>query len=139
MLAHILVCFLAYVLWKTLEQWQSRAGLGNSPRILLQELAAITSTDVILPTAVLPAANCDCAASCAPIAPKRSCWSASVSDSQQLRIPRGAHNVVPTLGVKCLKSLARATETAEVALGGCAGASQKSIAESSEQAERPRF
>jgi hypothetical protein len=27
--AHILVCFLAYVLWKTLEQWQSRAGLGN--------------------------------------------------------------------------------------------------------------
>ena len=50
-LAHILVCFLAYVLWKTLEQWQSRAGLGNSPRTLLQELAAITSTDVILPTA----------------------------------------------------------------------------------------
>ena len=36
--------FLAYVLWKTLEQWQSRAGLGNSPRTLLQELAAITST-----------------------------------------------------------------------------------------------
>jgi hypothetical protein len=29
--AHILVCFLAYVLWKTLEQWQSRAGLGHSP------------------------------------------------------------------------------------------------------------
>jgi transposase len=53
-LAHILVCFLAYVLWKTLEQWQSRAGLGNSPRTLLQELAAITSTDVILPTAALP-------------------------------------------------------------------------------------
>jgi transposase len=50
-LAHILVCFLSYVLWKTLEQWQSRAGLGNSPRTLLQELAAITSTDVILPTA----------------------------------------------------------------------------------------
>jgi len=50
-LAHILVCFLAYALWKTLEQWQSRAGLGNSPRTLLQELAAITSTDVILPTA----------------------------------------------------------------------------------------
>ena len=54
MLAHILVCFLAYVLWKTLEQWQSRAGLGNSPRTLLQELAAITSTDVILPTAASP-------------------------------------------------------------------------------------
>ena len=54
MLAHILVCFLAYVLWKTLEQWQSRAGLGNSPRTLLQELAAIASTDVILPTAAPP-------------------------------------------------------------------------------------
>ena len=53
-LAHILVCFLAYVLWKTLEQWQSRAGLSNSPRTLLQELAAITSTDVILPTAASP-------------------------------------------------------------------------------------
>jgi transposase len=53
-LAHILVCFLAYVLWKTLEQWQSRAGLGNSPRTVLQELAAITSTDVILPTAAVP-------------------------------------------------------------------------------------
>jgi len=53
-LAHILVCFLAYVLWKTLEQWQSRAGLGNSPRNVLQELAAITSTDVILATAAVP-------------------------------------------------------------------------------------
>ncbi|MGH6629805.1 MAG: IS1634 family transposase, partial [Burkholderiales bacterium] len=30
--AHILVCFLAFVLWKTLELWQERAGLGNSPR-----------------------------------------------------------------------------------------------------------
>ncbi len=49
--AHILVCFLAYVLWKTLEQWQVRAGLGNSPRVLLDELAAIHSTDVVLPLA----------------------------------------------------------------------------------------
>ena len=48
--AHILVCFLAYVLWKTLEKWQSQAGLGNSPRTLLEELRAIQSTDVILPT-----------------------------------------------------------------------------------------
>jgi len=36
--AHILVCFLAYVLLKTLEQWQSRTGLGNSPRTILDEL-----------------------------------------------------------------------------------------------------
>src|ERR1051326_3902371 len=53
-LAHILVCFLAYVLWKTLEQWQSRAGLGNSPRTVLHELAAINSTDVVLPTTAAP-------------------------------------------------------------------------------------
>lgn len=48
--AHILVCFLAYVLWKTLEQWQKRAGLGNSPRTILDELARITSADVVMPT-----------------------------------------------------------------------------------------
>jgi len=53
--AHILVCFLAYVLWKTLEQWQSRAGLGNSPRTILDELGRIQSTDVVLPLAEDPA------------------------------------------------------------------------------------
>lgn len=48
--AHILVCFLAFVLWKTLECWQQRAGLGNSPRTLLEELTRIQAHDVILPT-----------------------------------------------------------------------------------------
>jgi len=52
--AHILVCFLAYVLWKTLEQWQSRAGLGNSPRTILDELGRIQCTDVVLPLAEDP-------------------------------------------------------------------------------------
>ena len=52
--AHILVCFLAYVLWKTLEQWQSRAGLGNSPRTILDELGRIQSADVVLPLAEDP-------------------------------------------------------------------------------------
>ena len=47
--AHIFVCFLAYAMWKTLEQWQQRAGLGNSPRTILYELARIQSTDVVLP------------------------------------------------------------------------------------------
>ena len=50
--AHILVCFLAFVLWKTLECWQQRAGLGNSPRTVLEELARIQTHDVILPTQV---------------------------------------------------------------------------------------
>lgn len=45
------MCFLAYVRWKTLEQWQVRAGLGNSPRTILDELGRIQSTDVVLPLA----------------------------------------------------------------------------------------
>jgi transposase len=49
--AHILVCFLAFVLWKTLELWQQRAGLGNSPRTVLEELLRIQSHDIVLPTA----------------------------------------------------------------------------------------
>jgi hypothetical protein len=30
--------------------WQQRAGLGNSPRTILEELARIQSHDVVLPT-----------------------------------------------------------------------------------------
>jgi hypothetical protein len=48
--AHILVCFLAYVLWKTLAQWMQRSGLGDAPRTVLEELAKIKSGDVVLPT-----------------------------------------------------------------------------------------
>lgn len=47
--AHILVCFLAYVLWKTLAQWMRRSGLGDAPRTLVDELAKIKSGDVVLP------------------------------------------------------------------------------------------
>ncbi len=39
------------MLWKTLEQWQQQAGLGNSPRTLLEELGRLHSVDVVLPTA----------------------------------------------------------------------------------------
>jgi transposase len=49
--AHVLICFLAYVLWKTLQQWQSRAGLGHSPRTILTELSRIHSADIVLPLA----------------------------------------------------------------------------------------
>jgi len=48
--AHILICFLAYVLWKTLAQWMQRSGLGDAPRTLIEELAKIKSGDVVLPT-----------------------------------------------------------------------------------------
>jgi transposase len=49
-LGHILVCFLAYVLWKSLAQWMRRSGLGDAPRTLLEEFAKIRSGDVVLPT-----------------------------------------------------------------------------------------
>jgi transposase len=49
-LAHILVCFLAYVLWKTLGQLCRQAGLGDEPRRVLDELAEIRLVDVVLPT-----------------------------------------------------------------------------------------
>jgi transposase len=48
--AHVLVCFLAYVLWKTLAQMCTAAGLGDEPRKVLGEIAAIQAVDVILPT-----------------------------------------------------------------------------------------
>jgi len=60
--AHILVCFLAFVLWKSLEMWQSRAGLGNSPRTILAELARIQSHDVVLPTTTLGLIRLRCVA-----------------------------------------------------------------------------
>ena len=46
--AHILVCFLAYVLWKTLAGWMQRSGLGDAPRTLLEEFTKIKSGDVVL-------------------------------------------------------------------------------------------
>jgi hypothetical protein len=49
-LAHIMVCFLAYVLWKTLGQLCAQAGLGDEPRRVLSELSEIRLVDVILPT-----------------------------------------------------------------------------------------
>ena len=49
-LAHILVCFLGYVLWKTLGQLCRQAGLGDEPRRVLDELAEIRLVDVVLPT-----------------------------------------------------------------------------------------
>ncbi len=49
-LAHIFVCFLAYVLWKTLFQLAQGAGLGDEPRRIFDELGTISLVDVILPT-----------------------------------------------------------------------------------------
>lgn len=48
--AHILVCFLAYVLWRMLGQMCQQAGLGNEPRKVLGEIAQIKAVDVVMPT-----------------------------------------------------------------------------------------
>jgi hypothetical protein len=48
--AHVLVCFLAYVLWKTLSQMCKSAGLGEEPRKVLAEIGRIQAVDVIMPT-----------------------------------------------------------------------------------------
>jgi transposase len=48
--AHILVCFLALAMWRTLQQWMEASGLGTAPRKLLAELAEVRSLDVVLPT-----------------------------------------------------------------------------------------
>jgi transposase len=48
--SHILVCFLAYVVWKTIGQMCQKAGLGDEPRRVFDEIAKIKMVDVILPT-----------------------------------------------------------------------------------------
>lgn len=47
--AHILVCFLALAMWRTLQQWMECAGLGTAPRKLMEEMREIRSLDVVLP------------------------------------------------------------------------------------------
>ena len=48
--AHILVCFLALTMWRTLQQWMKTSALGTAPRKLLEELRELKSLDVLLPT-----------------------------------------------------------------------------------------
>ena len=48
--AHILVDFLAYAMWKTLQKWMENSGLGRGVRTVQEELAKIKCCRVILPT-----------------------------------------------------------------------------------------
>jgi transposase len=48
--AHILVCFIAYALWKTLAMMCKAAGIGDEPRRVFAELGKIRVVDVVLPT-----------------------------------------------------------------------------------------
>jgi transposase len=60
--AHILVCFLAYVLWKTLAGLCARAGLGDEPRQVLEEIAGVKLANMILPTRYGPEIRLRCLA-----------------------------------------------------------------------------
>ena len=52
--SHILVCFLAYVIFKTLDMKCRNAGLGDSARKILDEFASIQMVDVVMPTKAGP-------------------------------------------------------------------------------------
>lgn len=49
--AHVFVCFIAFVLWKTFGLMCKRAGLGDEPRRVFNELKRIAMVDVVLTTA----------------------------------------------------------------------------------------
>lgn len=58
--AHILFSFLAYAMWKTLEQWMARSGLGNGPRTVLEEFARLKAIEVFLPTSEAKELRLEC-------------------------------------------------------------------------------
>jgi len=47
---HILFSFLAYALWKALQMWMERSGLGRGARTVIEEFARIKANDVLLRT-----------------------------------------------------------------------------------------
>lgn len=47
--AHVLVCFLALAMWKSLEQWMKVQGLGTCARQLVEDMREVHSLDVLLP------------------------------------------------------------------------------------------
>jgi hypothetical protein len=47
--AHVLVCFLAYALYRTLDRLAKSKGLALTPRRILAALSTIKSGDIILP------------------------------------------------------------------------------------------
>ena len=47
--SHILVCFVALVMWRYLEMWLHAKGLGDCARQVLEQMSTIHSLDVVLP------------------------------------------------------------------------------------------
>ena len=46
--AHLLVCFLALTMWRSLELWPRARGRGDTARQVVQEVSTIHSMDVVL-------------------------------------------------------------------------------------------
>ncbi len=89
--AHILVCFLAYVLWKTLARWCHAVGLGDEPRRVFTELQGIRLVDVVLPTRTGMELRKRCAAARPNTKP-----SSTNTRAQRTHAPRGGRRVVKT-------------------------------------------
>ncbi|MHB9023816.1 MAG: IS1634 family transposase [Armatimonadota bacterium] len=88
--AHLLVCFLAFVLWKTLGQLCTRARLGDEPRRVLDELAQIMLVDVAVNTSAGVTIRKRCVAQPTKL---------QATLLQQLQLPLPAHlgvSAVPT-------------------------------------------
>lgn len=66
--AHILVCFLALAMWRSLERWMDTASLGDCARQALAEIETIRSLDVILPVKDRPAVRLRLVAKPGPLA-----------------------------------------------------------------------
>lgn len=93
--AHIFVCFLALVMYRTLSQWMQASGIGNSPRKLVEELANIHSMDVVLPLQEGPELKLRCVSQPEPS-------QQILLDRLKIYPPRRINrikNVVPTSGV----------------------------------------
>ena len=88
-LGHILVCFLAFCMWKALEGWQSQAGLGNSPRTLFAELKRVQCVDVVLPVVDGPKLRLCCVA-------QPDAALASLIERLGLRLPRRLRRQLPS-------------------------------------------
>jgi transposase len=93
--SHIFVCFLALVMYRTLSQWMQGAGIGNSPRKLIEELANLHSMDVVLPLQEGPELRLRCVSQ-----PEKT--QQILLDRLKIYPPKRINrikNVVPTLGV----------------------------------------
>jgi transposase len=91
-LAHILVCFLGYAMWKTIQGWMRNAFLGSSPRTVIEELAQIKSVDVVVPLESGPEMCLRCV-----VRPEKS--QKDLLDRMGLRLPQRLK--LPTAVPKC--------------------------------------